>query len=190
MRAARDRWTHVIDDATLIYHVRSASFGAARNDLLRAGRAVLDRRYPDYTGLVRRFEKNPELQRVRQRIEAALAVDPASRRAVRPRILTVASAAHDPQSLPGWEPLSMAYRQGFIELFVWGDAGEAPRLVERAALAPGSEAMAEPNSGVAGILADWLVYYAIERTQVCDADPHAQSLRAVCEKLNIPVEPA
>ncbi len=191
MRAARDGWTHVIDDATLIYHVRSASFGDARNDLLRAGRAVLDRRYPDYTGLVRRFEKNPELQQVRQRIGAALAVDPASRRAVRPRILTVASAAPDPQSLPGWEPLSMAYRQGFIELFVWGDAGEAPRLVDRAALAPGPEAiMAGPNSGVAGILADWLVYYAIERTQVSDADPHAHSLRAVCEKLNIPVEPA
>jgi O-antigen biosynthesis protein len=190
MRAARDGWMHVIDDATLIYHVRSASFGDARNDLLRRGRAVLDRRYPDYTGLVRGFEKNQELQRARDRIRAALAANQASRRAVKPRSLTVAGAADDPQSLPGWEPLSLAYRPGFIELFVWGDAGEAPRLVERAALPPGSEAMPGPNSGLAGILADWLVYYAIERAQVSDADPHAQSLRAVCGNLNIQVDPA
>jgi O-antigen biosynthesis protein len=190
MRAARDGWTHVIDDATLIYHVRSASFGDARKDLLRAGRAVLDGRYPDYTGLVRRFEKNVELQRVRDRIGRALAASHASRAAVKPRILTVAGAADDPQSLPGWEPLSLAYRPGLIELFVRGDAGEAPRLVERAALPPGSEAMPGPNNGVAGVLADWLVYYAIERARFSEADRYAQSLRAVCEKLNIPVEPA
>jgi GT2 family glycosyltransferase len=190
MRAARDGWTHVIDDATLIYHVRSASFGDARNDLLRAGRAVLDRRYPDYTGLVRRFEKNRESQRVRQRIEAALAARQASRHAVKARILTAAGAGDDPQTLPGWEPLSLAHTPGFIELFATGDAWEAPRLLERAALPPGSEAMAGPNCGVAGILADWLVYYAIEKAQVSKAYTHAPGLRAICEKLNIPVEPA
>jgi GT2 family glycosyltransferase len=190
MRAAREGWAHVIDDATLIYHVRSASFGGARDDLLRAGRAVLDRRYPDYTALVRRFEKNRELQRVRQRIGAALAANRASRRTVKPRILTDAGAADDPQSLPEWEPLSLAYQPGFIELYGWGDAGEAPRLLERAALPPGSEAMAGPNNGVAGILADWLVDHAIERAQVSEADTHAPTLRAVCESLNIPVGPA
>ena len=84
MRALRTGWKHVIDDATLIYHVRGASFGDAKAELLRQGRAVVDERYPDYKQLIRVFEVGVGLNRARERIAGALArskarLHPASR---------------------------------------------------------------------------------------------------------------
>ena len=72
MRALKQGWRHVIDDATLIYHARGASFGDAKTELLRQGRAVVDERYPDYKQLIRVFEVGVGLNGARQRIATAL----------------------------------------------------------------------------------------------------------------------
>lgn len=48
MRALRSGWSHIIDDRTYIFHDRSKSFGEAKTDLMAAGRAVVDERYPEY----------------------------------------------------------------------------------------------------------------------------------------------
>lgn len=48
MRAFRKGWSHIIDDRTYVYHDRSKSFGEAKTDLMAAGRAVVDERYPEY----------------------------------------------------------------------------------------------------------------------------------------------
>jgi GT2 family glycosyltransferase/glycosyltransferase involved in cell wall biosynthesis len=85
MRAVRRGWRHVIDDATLVFHARAASFGAAKDDLLKKGRAVIDQRYPDYKRLVRAFEKDGKIKRARRRIATALVQGKASAAPVRLR---------------------------------------------------------------------------------------------------------
>jgi GT2 family glycosyltransferase/glycosyltransferase involved in cell wall biosynthesis len=83
MRALQRGWRHVIDDATLVYHARAASFGTAKDELLKKGRAVIDQRYSDYKRLVRAFERDGKIRRARARIAAALARSRASAAPVR-----------------------------------------------------------------------------------------------------------
>lgn len=90
MRAGRAGWKHVIDDATYIYHVRSASFGDEKTPLMKAGRAVIDERYPDYTVRVRQFLADPRVVQSRGSVERALA-HLATTSDIRPRTLYVIS---------------------------------------------------------------------------------------------------
>ena len=86
MRAGRSGWEHVIDDATLIYHVRSASFGAEKGGLIFQGRAVIDARYPEYGKAIGVFKEEP-LETCRQRVASAVAATCARPGEVRPRAL-------------------------------------------------------------------------------------------------------
>ena len=86
-RATKAGWTHVIDDATLIYHVRSASFGGDRDALVREGRAIVDARHPDYASAVQAFLADEQVEQARRRVgEAATNDEP-----IRPRALFVIS---------------------------------------------------------------------------------------------------
>ena len=71
MRAGRAGWSHVIDDATLIHHVRSASFGEERTPLMQQGRDIVDARFPDYTAKVRAFLSDPVTASARRNVAAA-----------------------------------------------------------------------------------------------------------------------
>lgn len=75
MRALHKGWKHVIDDATFIYHERSASFGADKEALIRDNRAKLDARYPDYTARVKAFLEDPALMTIRERIHYGVLSD-------------------------------------------------------------------------------------------------------------------
>ena len=86
-RATKAGWTHVIDDATLIYHVRSASFGGDRDALVREGRAIVDARHPDYASAVQAFLADEQVEQARRRVgEAGTNDEP-----MRPRALFVIS---------------------------------------------------------------------------------------------------
>lgn len=61
MRAVKSGWKHLLDDSTFIYHKKSASFKGETDQLIKAGREVLDKRYPMYTSLVRGFVKSKSL---------------------------------------------------------------------------------------------------------------------------------
>src|SRR5690606_6270423 len=71
MRARAAGWVNVVDDATIVFHQRSASFGAEKAELERAGRAQLDVRHPDYTPLIREFVRSEPLARVQETVRAA-----------------------------------------------------------------------------------------------------------------------
>lgn len=90
MRGGRAGWIHVIDDRTYVFHDRSKSFGEAKTDLMRAGRAVIDTRYPEYKRAIRVFTHGLELQTVRMRARMATS-DCSSDSATRPRLLFVVS---------------------------------------------------------------------------------------------------
>jgi len=72
MRAGRAGWRHVIDDCTYVFHDRSKSFGEAKTDLMAAGRAVVDTRYPDYKKAIGVFGTSPEINLARFRARQAL----------------------------------------------------------------------------------------------------------------------
>ena len=90
MRASRAGWSHVIDDATLIYHSRSASFGDEKRELIAAGRAVLNDRYPDYTDNVRGFLADPTVNASRSAVARGLG-SALQGKPIRPRVLYVIS---------------------------------------------------------------------------------------------------
>jgi hypothetical protein len=88
MRAGRAGWTHLVDDRTYVFHDRSKSFGAAKTDLMAAGRAVIDARYPEYKQAIRVFSTDTDLQLARFRARQAMA-DCADPRAGLPAVLFV-----------------------------------------------------------------------------------------------------
>lgn len=90
MRAGRAGWIHVIDDSTYVFHDRSKSFGDSKTELLAAGRAVVDARYPEYKHAIRVFRESPEIAIARNRAHVALTVASTSTVAL-PRVLYVIS---------------------------------------------------------------------------------------------------
>ena len=72
MRAVRSGWRNVIDDRTYVFHDRSKSFGEAKTDLMVAGRAIVDSRYPEYTKAIRVFSADEKINLARYRARAAL----------------------------------------------------------------------------------------------------------------------
>lgn len=87
MRALRSGWRNIVDDRTYVFHERSKSFGKEKASLIQQGRAVLDRRYPEYTKLIRMFHDSSLLSHARFRAAQALADVVAQR--PRPRALFV-----------------------------------------------------------------------------------------------------
>lgn len=53
LRASKFALVHLIDDATYVFHKRSASFGGAKSALLQRSRAVLDHLHPEYNQLLK-----------------------------------------------------------------------------------------------------------------------------------------
>jgi len=71
MRASAAGFVHLIDDATFVWHRRSASFGAERAALAEQGKRELRRRYPDYKARVKAFLADPALDGLRRRLRDA-----------------------------------------------------------------------------------------------------------------------
>ncbi|MEQ4204236.1 glycosyltransferase [Actinopolymorpha sp. B9G3] len=88
MRAREAGLTNLIAPHVLVRHARAQSFGSARDDLVRAGRAVIDRRHPTYTDEVRGWMAGPEMTAMR-REAADVRRTIAARTEVRPRRLYV-----------------------------------------------------------------------------------------------------
>lgn len=72
MRAWRAGWHNVIDDRTYVFHDRSKSFGESKAELMKAGRAVVDARYPEYKNAIRVFSSSEHIALARNRARLAL----------------------------------------------------------------------------------------------------------------------
>jgi GT2 family glycosyltransferase len=79
LRASRQGWIHVLDDATFVYHKGGVSF---TDDVKRAEvekhLAVLDRLYPDYLSMVHQFLAENPLSYLHQHLQFWLRVQGAS----------------------------------------------------------------------------------------------------------------
>jgi GT2 family glycosyltransferase len=185
MRAARLGFEHVVDDATLVYHVRSASFGDERAALMKEGRAVIDRRYPEYTGLVCNLAKHEPLRRARERIATALAERQTSNAEIVPRLLLVDAA--EPQAQPTskdlsrFEPFRLRQTRGGLSLH--GEPAGDSDLLESVDLGQ----QPDPDAEAERVIADWLVRHAIEVVHAATDAPCLAALKSLCEPLNIPI---
>lgn len=72
MRARAAGWRNIIDDRTYIFHDRSKSFGGEKEELIKAGRAIIDLRYPDYKKATAIFKESPLLKVARFKAKHAL----------------------------------------------------------------------------------------------------------------------
>ena len=88
MRALRAGWTHIVDDASYVFHERSSSFGDERKQLAENGREVIDERYPEYTQLVRDFLASEDMTVAVYTVRSAFQ-EVEYGQTVRPRLLTV-----------------------------------------------------------------------------------------------------
>ena len=88
MRALRAGWSNIIDDATYVFHERSKSFGEEKAQLMSEGRAVVDRRYPEYKKLTSVYQTGGRVLMARYRARLALA-DCTNEKEILPRALFV-----------------------------------------------------------------------------------------------------
>lgn len=193
MRATGAGWTHVIDDATLIYHVRSASFGAERETLVRAGRAVIDERYPGYTASVRAFLADSAVDRARANVSSAASFREDS--AARPRVLFVISTTTGgtPQTngdlmsaiQDRYEPYLLVCDSRRVDLYrVDGAHPQRLESVElRQRILPFPHSSAEYDA----FLEEILVGYAIEIVHVRHIGWHSLNLPAVSKGMGLHV---
>jgi GT2 family glycosyltransferase len=194
MRAARLGWTHVLDDHTLVFHQRSASFGDEQVGLLREGRDRLDARYPDYTPLVEAMKLDPLIEAVRRRIGAE-AMRLAQRAKIRPRLLFVVSTetGGTPQTnrdLMGalrdqydcWLLRSDAER-----LYLYDDRADWQEPVETHQLGQPIQMANHCSTEYDAILAGILLRRAIELVHVRHLGWHGLDLPLVARRLGVPV---
>ncbi|HEY7576884.1 MAG TPA: glycosyltransferase [Acetobacteraceae bacterium] len=87
LRAAARGWRHLLACDTFVYHRGSVSFGAGATAAARAGMAVLQRRYPNYTAIVARHVRRDAVAPYRFAVTLEL-----FRRSRRPTILML---SHD-----------------------------------------------------------------------------------------------
>jgi GT2 family glycosyltransferase/glycosyltransferase involved in cell wall biosynthesis len=194
MRAARLGWTHVLDDRTLVFHRRSASFRDEQVGLMRAGRDALDARYPEYTPLVEAMKRDPLIEAVRRRLGAG-AARLAQRVAIRPRLLFVVSTetGGTPQtnrdlmrSLLGqydcWLLRSDAER-----VYLYNDSADWQEPVETHQLGQPIQMASHRSTDYDGIVAGILLRRAIELVHVRHLAWHGLDLPRVAQRLGVPV---
>jgi glycosyltransferase involved in cell wall biosynthesis len=194
MRAGRLGWSHVIDDATLIGHARSASFGDTRSDLVTRARQVIDGRYPEYSPAIGAFLRSESLRAARERVRHVHAkIGPAS--PSKPRVVFVISTTTG--GTPQTNEDLMAAVSGRMESFVLlCDSAKLSLLLfvdgayttlEEHALEQPLKAFPHRSDEYDGVVADWLTRYAIELVHIRHIARHGLGLMDVAEGLALPV---
>lgn len=192
MRAGLKGWRHLIDDATYIYHVRSASFGDSKTALMEAGRSVIDSRYPDYGSQVKKAFSASTLQKSRQQVSAL--EQAATEEGVKPRALYVLSTRTGGTPQTNQDLMSAIEQQ--LECFVLRSNTRVVSLlhfsqgvyreVERYELSRPIEALPHRSEEYDRVVAGWLVSYAFEVVHVRHIAWHSLGLLDVVHALGIP----
>lgn len=186
MRAGRAGWRHLIDDRTYVFHDRSKSFGEAKTDLMRAGRAVIDARYPEYKLAIRAFSYGAKLAVARMQARLALrdCLDP---RATLPRVLYVVATqtGGTPQTnldlmnaiSPDCDPWLMRCDSRRMVLMRWQDG--TLHEVAQHSLDDEIEPIRHQSDDYDRVLADWLRQHDIATVHVRHLAWHSINLPQV-----------
>jgi GT2 family glycosyltransferase len=194
MRAGRLGWTHVLDDRTLVFHKRSASFRDEQVSLMREGRERLDARYPDYTPLVEAMKVDPLLEAVRRRVNADT-TGLAERVKIRPRLLFVVSTetGGTPQTNRDlMVALQKQYdcwllRSDTERLYLYNERAGWQEPMETHQLAQPIQMASHRSTEYDAIVAGILLRRAIELMHVRHLGWHGLDLPLVAQRLGVPV---
>lgn len=196
VRAIRAGWRHLVDDRTFVFHVRSASFLEQKQSLYDTGRAIVDKRYPEYKALVQSFTTSLDMSIVRyssrrlfegklsQNIEKHL-----------PRILFVISTrtGGTPQTNEDlmlgikkkYHPMLLHCDSRRITLY---DAYQLPHTIcEEFHLSSPITLESHKSTEYDKIVGDLLIKYGIELLHIRHLAWHSLSLPRVASYLSIPV---
>jgi O-antigen biosynthesis protein len=166
MKAERAGWRHVIDDRTYVFHERSKSFKSEKTELMSAGRAVVDQRYPEYKQRIQVFSKGTTIVQARFNASQAVADLDGPSRAL-PRVLFVISTmtGGTPQTnrdlmyavMQGWEPWLLHCDSKTISLY----KVEKPqdKLIHRHHLTEAIEPVTFRSPEYNSVVSGWLHYY-------------------------------
>lgn len=195
LRALRSGWRHVIDDRTLVYHVRSASFQEEKTTLNQAGRQIIDQRYPEYKSLIRVFQQSPELQAVRYQVRRLMQDNQRFQRRLLPRVLYVISTqtGGTPQTnadlMRGlsdrYHPFLLHCDRQTITLY---DSSRDPfTICEQLRLTIPIDPLSHRSNEYDQIIGGILVKYAIELLHIRHIAWHSLNLPWIAKQLGIPV---
>jgi GT2 family glycosyltransferase/glycosyltransferase involved in cell wall biosynthesis/tetratricopeptide (TPR) repeat protein len=193
MRGLRAGWRHIVDDRTLVYHVRSASFQGEKTALYKPGREVVDRRYPEYKALVTHFVHSPPMDLMRYQIRQLLE-NSSQLPAPRPRVLFVISTktGGTPQTnqdlMTGlgdrYHPMLLVCDSKEISFY---DARpEEHVLLESVKLRSPINPTSHTSKEYDCIVGDLLFRYGIELVHIRHIAWHSLSLARLAKRLDIP----
>lgn len=195
MRAARNGWSHVVDQSTLIYHVQSASFGESKTELLKHGRKVINERYPEYTGKVREFIKQPDLNESLNCVKNTLSMLLEKKRKIKPRILYTLSTktGGTPQTnqdlmraLGGDLETYVLYSNAKkIDLFLYEN--EEYALKDSYVFDDHIKVLPHRDECYDAKIAEWLIRYSFEIIHIRHLAWHSLGLVDVAKLLGIPI---
>lgn len=196
MRAQTLGWTHLIDDATYIAHVRAASFKKEKPALISAGQRVINSRYPHYADAVQQAFSAPALEQVRKHVQALIKM-PAERACrVLPRFLFRAGVSELESSsfrqrlmksqARGWECWILSGNKtasGHFDTFeLWRfDEGTFTQVTYH---------LPHHAEDTLHVLTTWLATHAIERVCVGANDELDEALIEAAKWLGIPWKPS
>ncbi len=194
MRAIRAGWRHIVDDRTLVYHVRSASFQGEKKALYKPGREVVDKRYPEYKSLVTHFVQSPQMDLMRYHVRKLLEHSNNLTAQPRTRVLFVISTktGGTPQTnqdlMNGlgrrYHPLLLICDSKEISLY---DARETDHvLCEQIKLRSPINPTSHTSKEYDNIVGDLLVRYSVELVHIRHIAWHSLSLARLAKRLNIP----
>lgn len=195
MRALRGGWRHILDDSTLVYHVRSASFKGEKTQLLAAGRKNVDTQYPEYKHLTSIFQDSQELQFIRYNIRYFIEKAGAIKKPPLPRVLYVVSTrtGGTPQTnadlMKGIEnqyhPFLLVCDGKTINLY---DASVHPhKHYESISLKEAISIVTHCSSEYDDIVSSILIQYSIELVHIRHISWHSLNLPKIAKVLDIPV---
>lgn len=190
MRALREGWRHVMDDRTYVYHERSKSFGSHKGELLAAGRAVVDQRFPEYKNAIGIFNSDERI--AASRFLGALALkECVDTGTLLPRILFVASTRTG--GTPQTNLDLMMSLSGFAECWVlYCDSKtlELNRLVDGQLVVETTHTLKDPVDAVShrspeydAVVAGWLFSFDFDLVHIRHLAWHSLSLPSIAKRL-------
>lgn len=195
MRAISKGWKNIVADSVYIYHVRSASFGAAKAELLKKGRAVVDQRYPNYTSAVREFLKQNDLNKARENIsdiEACLSRESVK---IKPRVLYILATktGGTPQTN---QDLMQAVGSSFETFVLYSNAKKVDLFyfengvyheLDSKILKKSINVFPHRSEEYDEIVSQWMVQYAIELVHIRHMAWHSHGLVDMAKLLGLPI---
>ncbi len=195
MRAVRKGWHNIVDQSTYIYHVRSASFGDSKSQLLKQGREIIDKRYPEYTAEIRKFITQEDLVATHNWIKQILSTLLESKINVKPRVLYVLSTKtggtpHTNQDLmqalgQEIETFVIYSNSKKIDLYIYHEREYT--LIESCILNETINAFPHQSDEYDAVVSSWIVKYAFELVHVRHLAWHSLGLIDITKALGIPV---